>query len=417
MYAFKENIDVKEFSDFANSFSGAPIQQTEAWTVLKNNWNPYFCGMYDGDSICGVCLILVRELLPGFKYAYAAHGPLLDYSNKELISAFSDGAEKFCKKNGIYSITVDPLIPVGKTLPDVPADNFLDIFNTEKGKNDMQNFIDAGFIHGGFGKGLHDAVQPRFNALIPLKKADGTSLSFNELKKNYKQKIRKYYANFQSARGLYYERAVPSPENIAEFKRIISATEKRQNISLREEDYFALLSKAFGDGAFFGFEKTDINKYIENLETRLRKEPEMAEKITEQIADAKKIAAEKGDKVNLAALLTVYPQNTGGIRIAEYLYAGSDLTIFPSFCATLCGLGSQCAQCIENGCDYLDLGGLAGTFDDGLYEFKHQFSPIIVEYAGEFTLPVNKVKYKFMEKYMPAMKKVYKNVTKLLHRQ
>lgn len=417
MYIFKENIDVKEFSDFANSFSGAPIQQTQSWTVLKNNWKPYFCGMYDETAICGVCLILVRELLPGFKYAYAPRGPLLDYSDREMVKVFAVGAEKFCRNNGIYSITVDPLIPVGKTLPDIPTENFLDVFDLEKGKSDMQSFTDVGFIHGGFGKGLHDAVQPRFNALIPLKKADGTPLKFDELKKNYKQKIRKYYANFQSARGLYYERAVPTPENITEFKRIISATEKRQNISLREEDYFTLLSKAFSDGAFFGFEKTDINKYIKNLEERLKKEPDMAEKITGQIAEAKKISDERGNTVNLAALLTVYPQNTDGIRIAEYLYAGSDLTIFPSFCATLCGLGSQCTECIENGCDYLNLGGLAGTFDDGLYEFKRQFSPIIVEYAGEFILPVNKIKYELMEKYMPVLKKAYKKAAKLLHRQ
>ena len=417
MYAFKENIDIKDFTEFANSFSGAPIQQTQSWTVLKNNWKPHFCGIYKADVLCGVCLILVRELLPGFKYAYASRGPLLDYGDKEVIKAFRDGAEKFCKANGIYSITIDPIIPVGKTLPEIPAENFLDIFDLEKGKEHFQNFVDAGFVHGGFGKGLHDAVQPRFNALIPLKKADGTPLKFDELKKNYKQKIRKYYANFQSARGLYYERAKATPENIAEFKRIISATEKRQNISLRGEDYFSLLSKAFGDGAFFGFEKTDVNKYIENLEARLKKEPEMAGKITEQIADAKKIIGEKGDTVNLAALLTVYPQNTKGIRIAEYLYAGSDLTVFPSFCATLCGLGSQSKECIENNCDYLDLGGLAGTFDDGLYEFKHQFNPIIVEYAGEFTLPVNKTKYKIMEKYMPTLKKTYKKILKAVHKQ
>lgn len=417
MYAFKENIDVQEFTKFANSFSGAPIQQTESWTVLKNNWEPHFCGIYNEEELVGVCLILVRQLLPGFKYAYASRGPLLDYSDKEAIKAFRDGAIKFCKANGIYSITVDPLIPVGKTLPDISTENFLDIFDLEKGKEYFDNFVEAGFIHGGFGKGLHDAVQPRFNALIPLKKADGTPLKFDELKKNYKQKIRKYYANFQSARGLFYERAEATPENITEFKRIISATEKRQSISLRGEDYFNLLAKAFGDGAFFGFEKTDINKYIENLEVRFNKEPDMQEKITEQIADAKKIASEKGDVVNLAALLTVYPQNTEGVKIAEYLYAGSDLTVFPSFCATLCGLGSQCQECINMGIDYLDLGGLAGTFDDGLYEFKHQFNPIIVEYAGEFTLPVNKAKYKIMEKYMPTLKKAYKKILKTVHKQ
>ena len=139
----EENIDIKDFTEFANSFSGAPIQQTQSWTVLKNNWKPHFCGIYKADVLCGVCLILVRELLPGFKYAYASRGPLLDYGDKEVIKAFRDGAEKFCKANGIYSITIDPLIPVGKTLPEIPAENFLDIFDLEKGKEHFQNFVDT----------------------------------------------------------------------------------------------------------------------------------------------------------------------------------------------------------------------------------------------------------------------------------
>ena len=409
---FRENIEIEEFNSFVRKTSFAPIQQTQSWTVLKNNWQPYYCGLYEDEVMTGACLILVRELMPGFKYAYAPHGPILDYDNTEAIKAFYDGAYAFCKSYGIYSIMVDPLIPVGKTLPDILAENFIDSFDIEKGKRQLQNFIDAGFIHGGFGKGLHDAVQPRFNALIPLKKADGTPLTFDELKKNFKTKIRKYYANFQQARGLYYERMEVNDENLSEFKRIIGMTESRQNITLRDEEYFRLLSEGFGEDAFFGFEKTDIDAYVANLEKRYEKEPDMREKISEQIADAKKIKEEKGSPINLSALLTVYPYNEEGLRVAEYLYAGSDLSVFPSFCATLCGLGSQCANCIDMNCDFLNMGGLAGTFDDGLYEFKHQFNPIMVEYAGELTIPVNRMKYNMMEKLMPTLKKIYKKVFK-----
>ncbi len=407
---FKENIDIEEFNNYIKKTSFTPIQQTKAWTVLKNNWEAFYCGIYDDERIIGVCLILVRKLMPGFKYAYAPHGPLMDYDNIEAIKTFYEGAYYFCKKHGIYSIMVDPLIPVSKILPDIPTENFIDVFDVEKGRKQLKNFTDAGFIHGGYGKGLHDAVQPRFNALIPLKDAKGEALSFDSLKKNYKTKIRKYYANFQSARGLYYERMDISDENISEFKRIIGMTENRQNITLRDEDYFKLLAEGFGDNAFFAFEKTDIDKYLENLEIRYQKEPDMRDKIYEQMEDAKKIKKERGNPLNLSALLTVYPYNEEGIRVAEYLYAGSDLSIFSSFCATLCGLGSQSAKCIENNCDYLNLGGLAGTLDDGLYEFKHQFNPIIVEYAGEFTIAVDKVKYNFMEKFMPTLKKIYKKL-------
>jgi serine/alanine adding enzyme len=94
--------------------------------------------------------------------------------------------------------------------------------------------------------------------------------------------------------------------------------------------------------------------------------------------------------------------------VAEYLYAGADLTVFPSFCATLCGLFYECERSVAKGCDYLNLGGLPGTFDDGLYDFKAPFNPIIVEYAGEFDLPVCGWKYAFMERWLPTLKRIYR---------
>lgn len=417
MYSFKENIPQDDFIRFVSQADVAPIQQTVSWSKLKNNWQSFFCGIYKDKNLIGVSLILVRKILPLFSYAYCPRGPILDFSDKEAVAAFKNGIFDFCKKRKIYSVMIDPPIVVGKTLPELSSDAYFDPFDPEKGKSAFENLISEGFIHGGFGKDLHSALQPRYNAMIPLKKSDKTPLSFDELKKNFKTKIRKYYANFQAIRGLYYEKAEPTKENISTFKKIIENTEARQKISLREEEYFSLLAKSFEDKAFFGFEKCNIETYISNLEKRLQKEPENTEKIKKQISDAKEVIAERGNKIPLAALLTVYPPNEKGTKVAEYLYAGSDLTVFSSFCATLCGLGAQCVNCIEKDIDFLNLGGLAGTFDDGLYDFKKQFNPIIVEYAGEFTLPIKKFRYRFMKKGLPFMKKTYKNFKKIIKRK
>ncbi len=416
MYKFVADIPLSEFTEFIENTSFAPIEQTPAWAKLKSNWKNRFCGLYNDDTLVGVALILIRSLLPGFNYAYCPRGPIIDLNDIDAIKAFRDGAIEFCKKNNIYSLKTDPAIVVNKILPDIPTDKFFDPFDLEADKIKFDNLVNNGFEHKGFVKNLGEAIQPRFNALIPLKDAEGNPLTPPLFKKNYKQKIRKYLGNFQPARGLYYEGAEHTPENIALFKRILSNTEERQNISLRSEDYFATLSDAFGDKAFFAFEKCRVNDYIANLEKRYEKEPENREKLTEQLADAKKVLEEKGEIVPLAALLTVYPPNNTGVKIAEYLYAGSDLHIFPSFCATLCGLCEQCNLTVENGCDFLDLGGISGTLDDGLYEFKSQFNPIIVEYAGEFDLKVNNFKYGLMEKGLPILKKMYSKLRKIIRR-
>lgn len=40
------------------------------------------------------------------------------------------------------------------------------------------------------------------------------------------------------------------------------------------------------------------------------------------------------------------------------------------------------------------MGGVEGTLDDGLSVFKSNYNPTVVEYVGEFDLPVNKTMYK-----------------------
>lgn len=414
MYQFKADIPVEEFTEFIENSSFAPIEQTKEWATLKSNWKNSFCGIYKDGSLVGVALILIRTLMPGFNYAYCPRGPVMDLTDSEAVKAFVQGAKEFCKSRNIYSLKTDPAIVVNKILPDIPKENFFDPFDLERGKVEFDTLVSNGFEHKGFVMNIGDAIQPRFNALIPLKDAQGNPLSAPQFKKNYKQKIRKYLGTFQPARGLYYEGAEHTPENIALFKKILSNTEARQQISLRNEEYFSILAKAFGDKAFFAFERCNVNTYIENLEKRFEKEPENREKLTEQIADAKRVREERGEIVPLAALLTVYPPNKTGVRIAEYLYAGSDLNVFSSFCATLCGLCEQCILTTENGCDFLDLGGIAGTLDDGLYEFKSQFNPIIIEYAGEFDLKINGLKYSLMEKGLPILKKSYLKLRKII---
>lgn len=414
MYSFKANISVDEFNSFVEKASFGVIQQTESWAKLKNNWGNTFCGIYKDGVLTGVALILIRKLLPNFTYAYCPRGPVMDYTDREAVKVFADGARDYCRQNGIYLLKIDPTVVVGKTLPDMEEEKYLDPFDLEKGKIEFDNIVSAGFKHKGFGKSLDSATQPRYNALIPLKDRNGTPLTPAQFKKNYKTKIRKYLGTFQSARGLFYEGAEHTEENIALFKKILSNTESRQNIALRNEEYFSLLADAFGDDAYFAFEKCNVPTYIENLKKRYEKEPENREKLTEQIEDASKVMNERGETVPLAALLTVYPPNKEGVRIAEYLYAGSDLTVFSSFCATLCGLCQQCSLCVERGCDFLDLGGVSGTFDDGLFDFKNPFNPIIVEYAGEFDLVINGAKYSLMEKWLPVLKKGYSKLRKLL---
>lgn len=411
MYTFKETISEQEFEAFAARYSCAPIQQTLAWPKLKSNWKSVLCGIYKDNTLCGAAMVLIRKLLPGFSVAYCPRGPLLDYSDMQAVKAFADGAKALCKKHGAYELSCDPLIPYGLTLPNIDEKNYYNPYDTQQGKQQFENLVNAGFRHGGFGKSLHDTLQPRFNAMIPLCNADGEPLTAQQLKKNLPSRMRTYFGAFSEARGLYYEKAELTEENFKLFESVLQKTEERQNISLRNSDYFKQLCDSFGaENAEIAFRRCNVSVYLRTLRERLAKEPENEEKLLAQIAEAEEIIAQEGEVITLAALLNVYPPNKEGIRIAEYLYGGTDLRRFAAFRAMPGLLYEQCLLCIERGCHYLNLGGFAGTFDDGLFNFKNHFNPLCIEYAGEFTLVIDPLKYTLMSKALPTLKKVYKKL-------
>ncbi len=404
MYRFLEDIEEEAFNNFILTYPDASIEQTTSWARLKTEWQHSLCGIYRDDVLVGTALVLTRQILPFMKYAYCPRGPLMDFGDPKAVNAFKDGIMSFCKKKGIYCVMIDPPIIIGKIPPEIDEKDYFDPFEIDFAKFD--NLISAGFIHCGFSKELNSTLQPRFNAVVPLKKGDMSKMTFDELKKNFKTKIRKYFANFQSLRGLYFEKAQPTDENIAVLKSVISKTENRKHILLRGEKYFKLMAESFGESFFLGFEKCDVSKYIRSLKNH--------DGDAEKISNAENVKSVRGNIIPLSALLTIYPPNREGIKKAEFLYSGSDLTVFPSFSATLCGLGEVCKQCIENDVDFLNLGGISGTLDGGLYDFKKQFSPIILEYAGEFELVIKKHRYAFMKKCLPAMQKTYRRAAQFV---
>ena len=417
MYRFQAPISSDEFDAFIHTTSFAPLSQTSSWAVLKSgDWKSVFCGLYNDGTLCGVALILMRRFLPGFTLAYCPRGPVMDLTDPEALAAFTDGAGKFCRSKGCYVLKIDPPVVVNKVLPDMPPAQYLDPFDIAQGEAQFAALTHAGYRHKGFPKEMNLTIQPRYHAYIPLKDAAGNPLSAAQLKKNYKTKLRKYLGSFQTSRGLFYEREEPTKETITLFKQILSATEERKQIALRNESYFHLLARAFGDDAHFAFEKCRPAQFIRFLQQRIAAGDEQSGYLRQQLAHAEEMVQQYGEVVPLSALLTAYPPNKTGVRVAEYLYAGSDLSRFPSFNATLCGLCSQCLLCIGQGCDFLNLGGLDGYLNDGVYHFKIGFNPIIVEYAGEFDLVLRPAKYQFMERVFPFMKSLYRKLRKLVKR-
>lgn len=412
-YTFTE-LTAAEFEGFIRVFRETPVFQTPAWAKVKSGWqNAYFGVKDENGALCGATMMLIRRIVPAFAFGYCPRGPLLDWNDKEALACMTEGLRKYAKKHGVCYVKIDPQIPRSVTLPQP------DCYNPFAGKEEEyaaahETIQSLDYRHKGFFPQLRSTIQPRFNTMIALKDRNGTPLTPEQLLKSYRPKGRRYLGAFPIARGVSATVHPATEESVETFARLIRATEARQNIHLRGESYFTQMANAFGENAKIVLTKCHVETYEQTLKKRLAAEPENAEKLQKQLDEAAQIRAERGDDVTLAGSLIVYPPNETGLKIAEDLYGGADLSVFSSFRITMNGLHGMACYCAEQGYDLLNLGGVEGTLDDGLYEFKSQFAPIVVEFYGEYDLIVSPLRYKILEKYLPAALRLYK---KILRRQ
>ncbi len=120
------------------------------------------------------------------------------------------------------------------------------------------------------------------------------------------------------------------------------------------------------------------------------------------LEEAQRLRSERGDIITVSALLTVKSNST-----AYLLYSGFDDSVFPRF-RTTNQLWFEAMSFFRNkGCKTFSLLGIHGDLNDSLSDFKMKFNPTVVEYAGEFELPIKKFRYWFISKALPFAKRIY----------
>ncbi len=402
-YSFKTGVSAEEYRAFLNSVPAYYFTQLPEWAKVKDNWDSDICLLYK-DSVPAVgALLLMRHLPMGKKLIYTPRGPVADFSDKESMREFSAQLKKYAKKVGAIAVKADPFV-IRENYEGQNAADFGNSFDTAIGT--MQ---ECGFTHRGLSTDINAYFQPRFNMAIPLFNENGPIDSAGFLKAVPK-KTRYYMGSFHKSKGIEFIKA-DKDDDLSEFVRLLGQTEKRQGISLRNEEYFEKIRSAFGDRAVIYYARMHLDKYVEYLEGLISKNQNVPEN-TKKLNEAKSLIAERGNTVNLAASLVIMPDPNAKLKIAEYLYAGSDLSVLSTLCASVGLIYAGVCDSIEAGCDYFNLGGVDGSFEDHLSKFKIKFVPHIFEYVGEFDMPVNRVLYLGFEKLLPTAKKMIKKIKK-----
>ena len=326
-------------------------------------------------------LVLIRKVL-GFKFAYVPRGPLMDYEDAEVVKAMLEGLTKLAKKQRCLFIRLDPNVNY-RVFPLADKDTS-DVLPS--GQKAIDNLLLANSRHMGFPLKMGDGFQPRFMAI-----AHYSEDYMDKLSKKAKKSIK-------DADKLMVKVRKASVDDLDDFINVIHKTENRKDIQLRSKSYFELMMKTLKEKALLMYAeiyvKENIQIYTQELNQLLAELPEKPPKraaLMQQRIDALKRNIDElqpylesgQDKIVLSGGLSIMYGHT-----IEHIYSGFNIDFKryrPQYKLTT----ERMRYGFERGYTYSNFGGIEGSLDDGLTEFKSNFNPLIHEYIGEFDVPTS----------------------------
>lgn len=350
----------------------------------------------------GVANVLIKYLPFGKKIIYIPRGPLLQYDQEEDVYNFSKLLKDWASSIGAIFVKTDPFI-INDGL-----DNQVDKPFNSSFSNVLSVMKKSGFMHLGFNLDMEKSFQPRFNCSLSLFDENFERLSYDEVLLKVSKKTRPKMRGNLEEKGVVIERYSGNEIDFEEIERILAYTEKRQNISLRNAEYFRRFADAYGDRIVAYFARVNLDKHIEYLEKMIA-EGKNINVNKNKLQSALEIKKIKGTKPVLATGFAFFPDKNSGTNIVEYLYAGADIETMPYLNLPINIVGKFIKETIEREYDYFNIGGVNGTLDDHLAKYKLQFGPNIWEFIGEFDLVVNKFYYYGYVKGLPIFKKIIKS--------
>lgn len=393
MYRFTSELPKEEYDNFILNYSMAPLTQTYNWANIKSNWRHFHCGLYKDDTLVGVCLILVKKMIKGINMFFVPRGYLIDFTNYEDLEEMTKNIRELAKKTNAYVVKIDP--------------NFCkrqysfkgDEINTNYDKDYQvkhNNLLKLGYKSLGPQKEMGKSMEPNYNMLAPICDNSNKVLTLEELLSTYKSKFKYYIGSFHEKRGVTFE--ITSDINkVGILVSLLKETEEKQNISLRNEEYFVNLMKNYPTARLV-FGTINLPKYLKFLEENNGKSTE--------IEEVKELLKTHEENMVLSASIMFLPSNKNGIRTSEYLYAGNSLSLTKIRVST--GVVFEIIKfSLENNCHYCNLGGIDGNLNDHLTSFKEKFNGEVLEFAGEYDLPIKWIYYPIKVMY-PILLKIYK---------
>lgn len=318
-----EKLTAEEFDAFASGSEMNSIFQSSAWAETKSNWKPLYIGVKDNGQIIAAALVLLRQAAMGYSFAYCPRGPIMDYQNEELLSFFLTNMKNQLKHERAALCKFDPHVIIGS----IPYEE----------KDQVASFHDDVLVHRlescgcrfcGYTMMFEQTIQPRIQMNYPIEDPFDARIPHKTVKKIHSSRNK----------GVI----IREEHNADSLEAMVSCTENRHQIRLRNREYFQSMLDSFGKEAIV-------------------------------------LSAYQQDQL-LSSCLLVSSAST-----AEILYSGYD-DRFKHTNSTYPLRYEAIRWAAEHGKKNFCFGGVEGTMDDGLTIFKSSFRPMIDIYIGEFDL-------------------------------
>jgi lipid II:glycine glycyltransferase (peptidoglycan interpeptide bridge formation enzyme) len=401
-----------EFNLFTDSFPYFSIYQTSEYGFIMNtqNYTSVFLGLIDqNDKIVAASLILI-EKNNMFKYAYAPKGLLVDYSNKELVTEFTNLIKEYLNKKKIMAIKINPMIIKSS------YDYRTNITHANPSFNEEIEFLKTlGYYHLGYNN-LFESFKPRYDAIIDLNKPITTL--FGNMNKNFKNKVtsadrngvRIIKGNESNLDYLYDQVKNKYPRDKKYFENVLYFLKKRDMV-----DYY--------------FAKLDTNAYLINVQKKYQKQIDVCNKlnnklfksigknnnklINNKIYEENKLNELKNELVFATKILRENPE---GIILATMLiakYRDEVYVLMDGYNKDFKRINAKhlmtwklIEKYSKEKYKRFNLGGMTNPNikDDkykGLNEFKLSFNARCVEYIGDLELITNSTLYSLYRNSKP----------------
>lgn len=395
-------INKEELNNYLSKIPHSLYQTEEyAKTMEKQNFNIKILGLEENGNIIGSTILLITKKI-GFTYAFAPRGFVIDYNNNLLLNNFTNEIKKYCKKNGIVAIKLNPRII--KEVNGNINNNYKDI---------CSNLNKLKYIHLGYND-FFESFKPRFEAIIEIKNKNEM---FKNIKKEYRTKIRSAIDNGVEIHKGTYE----------DLKYLYLQTEKKYP---RDLLYFQYLYYYFNQNKKIDlfYAKLDCEKLLNKFRNLYIKQEKICNEINNQmeIEHSNKLTAIKIEADNLlgkyhdqlttaSKMIQRYPK---GIIIASALFIKEDNEVYmimDGFDKNYKRYNAKHLLIWEalnyyKNYKYLNLGGITSLKEDkykGLNNFKMNFGSTAYEYIGDLELICIPSKYFLLKNAMP-----YQNIIK-----